>query len=106
MTPRVYTKLLAVRQTADSEGLHDLFTVPAGHTFVVVDAAVFAQNATATFLLFDSTNSVVIARWESVASGDFFRWEGRQAFEAGSTLQSDALTGAWQVRVTGYDFLG
>jgi hypothetical protein len=105
---RVYSALLADVIGVNSSDV-ELFTVPAGHLYVV-------RHITASFDLVDDATIVPLrikldggtpVWWmgvQAVVSNRTYDWAGRHAVPSGRSLLADGTGAAgWDVLVSGYD---
>lgn len=98
----IYSKRLAVKNGATS-GANDLFTVPAGHIYVV-KYMTFIETGGAVMSGYIEIKSVCRLRNFSVAANQSDQWENlRWVLEAGDVLRIYTAAGTPRVTVHGYD---
>jgi hypothetical protein len=92
-------------------GFVDLFTVPAGKRYVVRDIRAWppqvSTNPIYPISVQDSETGVPICAWSVPYIQPFrmYDWDGRQAYDAGQTVQAYSITDAgepWGLSVFGY----
>lgn len=91
-------------------GTWDLFTVPAGQTWIVKDVVVAnTGSGTVTIELDVTTSDSLCKPWlfhQALGGGGAFHWTGFFVMEPGDVLTQSMLDGQWFVIVSGSKLMG
>jgi hypothetical protein len=99
----VYSRRLAIGNLAAAPADHTLFTVPAGHVYVVRWLTAWTDLA-GNVALVELIGGARLRMWTADAANFSRSEEARFVFAAGETVNCHIFSGNWHVSAHGYDF--